>query len=1027
VATPSPGGTLLGASQLQTAIDLLTTRVQELTTAIKNMRQGGAGSGPSSNWNANPNGGGSGTNNAPLFPRPASPPPSPYSAAQPGRTPYGYNPTHAAPYTTPTPGGTGPTAPSGPRPLLNQIAGFGSASGRLSGGAATVAAGVTGLASAATMFGKQQFSNQIGMNAYAQQASLAAPTSMTFGQINAQLYGQAFGGNGNTPWATANNTMDAAQGQLYLNAYSGTYNPSSTGQGRNISGAAGAFGYINPTLGLTKSAQMAGQLYAPQTSMMMRSLGYPVTPRVLGRPGQTNSAGAVVQGMMQRMFQGRSSIPQKALAQSLAPGQTGNIDLQQVFGQNTGAWTTTMEAYNRAAQKGMGQAQFSSLLNQAVQNKGGAQQTLAKKGILDTSDLQSIKDLGAQKTARASDYSSSYNSALQTSVGLLTQFNKQLSQMLVGTGMNKVLGGIGGVSGSMSNLTSMGAMGAGIGGAGMLLKGVMAKGLLSKVFGGGSKAAGAAGDVAGRAEGAAGGGALGAVGAAAAPVAGGLSIGMLIRALSDASAPKGTAAGRNSNALQGTGIPGMGLLGGFGGKMISMISGGGGAAASPKTAQSPPNPGKKAVGGNPSGAAVDAVHVAEKYLGTPYVWGGSSPSTGFDCSGLVQYAYGQAGVKLPRTSEQQWAFLRKRAVSGKNAREGDLVFAAGVGDGGTPNNPGHVGMMVNNTQLIEAPSTGQNVKIIRYVPGQWSHVARPSGGLAGGAVGSSGGAAAQLMSTGSSTTGGVGNSGGGFNSSESGALQTGGEAGGYGASGGTPGSGSGKLLGSAQKILGGPTGTGAGGTGSGKGGPTTKNLSGNRKIMNAAAAKFGWGTGKEWAALNTLEMHEAGYNNTIKNPTSTAYGMGQFLDTTWATVGGHKTSDPTLQANYMMKYIKQKYNDPIHAWAQYYNHPGGVGWYAKGTANAYKGTAIVGENGPELVTMRGGENVANAAQTSSIMGHHQMPAVNITIQKGAINIHGGGGSNAHDAGTSGREVVKQFLAQLSSENIYAAIGVGQKL
>ena len=72
------------------------------------------------------------------------------------------------------------------------------------------------------------------------------------------------------------------------------------------------------------------------------------------------------------------------------------------------------------------------------------------------------------------------------------------------------------------------------------------------------------------------------------------------------------------------------------------------------------------------------------------------------------------------------------------------------------------------------------------------------------------------------------------------------------------------------------------------------------------------------------------YNPNAQNPTSTAYGIGQFLDSTWATVGGHKTSDGYLQLQYMMKYIRQRYGSPNAAWAQYYAHPGGVGWYAKG-------------------------------------------------------------------------------------------------
>jgi hypothetical protein len=99
-----------------------------------------------------------------------------------------------------------------------------------------------------------------------------------------------------------------------------------------------------------------------------------------------------------------------------------------------------------------------------------------------------------------------------------------------------------------------------------------------------------------------------------------------------------------------------------------------------------------------------------------------------------------------------------------------------------------------------------------------------------------------------------------------------------------------------------------------------------RRLLTA----YGWGN--QWGAFNTLEMHEAGWNPNAQNPTSTAYGLGQFLDTTWATVGASKTSNPYLQLNAMMAYIRQRYGSPAAAWAQYYAHPGGVGWYDKGGA-----------------------------------------------------------------------------------------------
>lgn len=85
-----------------------------------------------------------------------------------------------------------------------------------------------------------------------------------------------------------------------------------------------------------------------------------------------------------------------------------------------------------------------------------------------------------------------------------------------------------------------------------------------------------------------------------------------------------------------------------------------------------------------------------------------------------------------------------------------------------------------------------------------------------------------------------------------------------------------------------------------------------RALVQQIAAERGW-TGPQWEALHRLVMKESGYNPTAQNPTSTAYGIFQFLNKTWGNYGAQKTSDPAAQTRAGLNYIAQRYGDPSRA------------------------------------------------------------------------------------------------------------------
>lgn len=146
-----------------------------------------------------------------------------------------------------------------------------------------------------------------------------------------------------------------------------------------------------------------------------------------------------------------------------------------------------------------------------------------------------------------------------------------------------------------------------------------------------------------------------------------------------------------------------------------------------------------------------------------------------------------------------------------------------------------------------------------------------------------------------------------------------------------------------------------------------------QSAVRNVANGYGWGTGRHWDSLSKLINKESSWNPNAQNPTSSAYGLFQFLNSTWSGVGGRKTSDPALQAQYGLKYIQQRYGDPEKAWGFHKKN----NWYANGgrvtpvpafaKGGLAKGIALVGENGPELANFSSTARISTAGMTSRIL------------------------------------------------------------
>jgi hypothetical protein len=111
----------------------------------------------------------------------------------------------------------------------------------------------------------------------------------------------------------------------------------------------------------------------------------------------------------------------------------------------------------------------------------------------------------------------------------------------------------------------------------------------------------------------------------------------------------------------------------------------------------------------------ELVRSALSFLGVPYLWGGASVETGFDCSGLTMTVYQLNGFDLPRTSREQ--YMAGIPVDLSSLEKGDLVFFAPAGD-----KVSHVGIYTGNGQFIHAPDRGKQIRVDSLSNGHFSRM-----------------------------------------------------------------------------------------------------------------------------------------------------------------------------------------------------------------------------------------------------------------------------------------------------------------
>lgn len=673
-------------------------------------------------------------------------------------------------------GGPGPNGPGGggiPGYTPPPSGGGGMTFGQL-GATVAGAAGYMGRLGAAAM------PTQLALNTAQQQMQLYSPLNSNTSAVQSQLQyglggtqGTLLGGGRRYPmWAQNGPDQMAAYSAIGATTGSfpslnGGYAPGTLAQG--LYQGMASTSYLNPAMSGTQAEQLMQGIYNPQFSLRSQMLGYQGTPLTMGKPGaRTFSQFATGQFLRWGMGSG-------GRANSMSPGQLqAELGPNGIINQNLQAeglnqsqiqgMTPDFEAYWRLykganGQRALGTSAAQQLMNGLgstnVNTQNATKSQLARYGI-NTSDLTNLKQMAGSQTAMQADQSQGFTAGVHEFSQAVQAFDNTIQKLInqvggqnaegfgkgfLGSGSSFGGPGWGAATGIGGYLLGKGLLGKILGGAsesgivGRALSGGgdLLSGLIGKLFGGGL------GGGMGSGVGFGGGGiadALGGIGAAGAGLAGGglaaggLGFG-LATAMTGHPSPRRPGESqqhylmRNIHSGQlGPHAWAQGHERSYDWSQANKMPGGAGGPGATMNQLETAIGGKFATGNDKmvsvSGAAHSAVKLATTQKGAPYVTGEDSPGRGFDCSGLIEWAYRNSGVYLPRTALDQFNFLRREMVAPKSVQAGDVVWKDGPGPSM------HEAMLISANELIESANVGDHVKTRPYNAAEWRFAARPT-------------------------------------------------------------------------------------------------------------------------------------------------------------------------------------------------------------------------------------------------------------------------------------------------------------